>query len=220
MDRRIAELRSELQVLIPVADGIVQTFGRNCEVAVHDLSNPAASLVYLAGTITNRPKGAPVTNIVFESLRKCGNQCHDLIAYKNVSKEGRILKSSTIFIRDAGNVIIGCLCINYDITDLTICKTHLEHFAAFNDKDGSSEHFAADIAEVVDTMIEQVVAALGIPIPLMQKEDKMQLVSELDHKGVFLIKGAVEKVAGILGVSRYTVYNYLDEGRANRSQAR
>jgi len=35
----------------------------------------------------------------------------------------------------------------------------------------------------------------------------------LDKKGVFLVKGSVEQVASVLGVSRYTIYNYLEETR-------
>lgn len=48
----------------------------------------------------------------------------------------------------------------------------------------------------------------------MQKEHKLKIVEVLDEKGVFLIKGAVDDVANAIGVSRYSVYNYLDEIRA------
>ncbi|SHE99200.1 Predicted transcriptional regulator YheO, contains PAS and DNA-binding HTH domains [Desulfofundulus australicus DSM 11792] len=214
------DIPPELQVLIPIARGIVQTFGRYCEVAVHDLRNPEASLIYLAGNITRRQKGAPVTNIVLESIRKYGDSCPDLIGYKNVTKDGRILKSSTIFVRDSYGKIIGCLCINYDITDLLVHKGHIEELIAFDEKsqtDQGSEIFATDITEVLEAMIEQVINRIGIPPARMQKEDKVRVVRELDLKGVFLIKGAVEKIASVLGVSRYTIYNYLDEDRSNRS---
>ncbi|MDD2481760.1 MAG: helix-turn-helix domain-containing protein, partial [Lutispora sp.] len=39
----------------------------------------------------------------------------------------------------------------------------------------------------------------------------MNIVETLEDKGVFLIKGAVDYVAKVLCVSRYTIYNYLDE---------
>ena len=47
----------------------------------------------------------------------------------------------------------------------------------------------------------------------MEKEEKIELVRIFEERGVFLVKGAVEYVAEVLNVSRYTVYNYLDEIR-------
>lgn len=222
---KISEDRQEthpvLSILIPIATGIVQTFGKYCEVAVHDLRNPENSLIFVAGNITRRQKGAPITNIVLESIRKHGDNCPDLIGYKNITKEGKVLKSSTIFSRDDRGKIIGCLCINYDITELMVHKAHMEEFTSmgemFQTCSVGEEMFAADITEVLEGMIEQVIQNTSIPVPMMQKEDKIHVVRELDLKGVFMIKGAVDKVAAVLGVSRYTVYNYLEEDRSNRT---
>jgi predicted transcriptional regulator YheO len=47
----------------------------------------------------------------------------------------------------------------------------------------------------------------------MSKEEKVQICKQLDAQGAFLIKGAIDYVAAILCVSRYTIYNYLDEIR-------
>jgi len=44
------------------------------------------------------------------------------------------------------------------------------------------------------------------------------VVKSLDERGIFLIKGAVENVAKFLDVSRYTIYNYLDEIRSQKSE--
>lgn len=214
-----ADILPELQALIPIAKGIAETLGKFCEVAVHDLRNPERSLIYVSGSITNRQKGAPITNIVLENIRRYGNSCHDLIGYKNITKDGRTLKSTTIFIRDSGGIIIGCLCFNYDITGLLIHKGHMEEFTAFAEElqtANEGELFASDIVEVLDTMINQTINNTGIPVAMMQKEDKVQVVRELDLKGVFMIKGAVDKIALVLGVSRYTIYNYLEEDRSNR----
>lgn len=219
MSEGLADIHPKLQGLIPIAKGIAETFGKYCEVAVHDLRNPETSLIYVAGSITNRKKGAPITNVVLENIRKYGHECRDLIGYKNVTKDGRLLKSSTIFTRDSDGKIIGCLCINYDITELLIHKGHIEEFTSFGEEfqtSNESELFASDITEVLDAMINQVINNIGIPVAMMQKEDKIQVVRELDLKGVFMIKGAVDKVAVMLGVSRYTIYNYLEEDRSNR----
>jgi len=45
----------------------------------------------------------------------------------------------------------------------------------------------------------------------MQKEDNLRVVEIVDKKGGFMIKGAIDQLAHRLNVSRYTIYNYIDE---------
>ncbi|WP_336989646.1 helix-turn-helix domain-containing protein [Bacillus infantis] len=47
----------------------------------------------------------------------------------------------------------------------------------------------------------------------MQLEEKVECVRQLEEKGAFLIKGATDYVANVLGVSKFTVYNYLQKIR-------
>jgi predicted transcriptional regulator YheO len=71
----------------------------------------------------------------------------------------------------------------------------------------------ASINEVLCNLVNSVLEASGKPVAYMTKEDKVDIVKVLDQKGAFLIKGAIDYVAKVLCVSRYTVYNYLDEVR-------
>ena len=50
----------------------------------------------------------------------------------------------------------------------------------------------------------------------LTKDEKVQIVNKLDRQGAFLIKGAIDYVAKVLCVSRYTIYNYLDEIRVEK----
>ena len=45
----------------------------------------------------------------------------------------------------------------------------------------------------------------------MRRHEKIELIRFMDEKGIFLMKGSVEKVAEQLGISKVTVYSYLDE---------
>ena len=47
----------------------------------------------------------------------------------------------------------------------------------------------------------------------MDKAEKSDLIRKLDRAGVFMIKGSVEYLAKVFGVSRYTIYSYLKEVR-------
>ena len=53
-------------------------------------------------------------------------------------------------------------------------------------------------------------------LAMLTKEDKVAVVRYLDEKGAFLIKKSAEKVADFLGISRFTVYNYLNEGNGTK----
>ncbi len=52
-----------------------------------------------------------------------------------------------------------------------------------------------------------------MPVELMKKQHKAAVVRELDEAGYFLIKDAVDFLAAELKVTRYTIYNYLNEIR-------
>ena len=63
-------------------------------------------------------------------------------------------------------------------------------------------------------LIEQVERELGGKLPDLSREDKQRAVHLLDDRGAFLLRRAVEDVADALGVSRITVYNYLNAIRS------
>jgi len=168
------ELRPELAALIPIAKGIASTIGKNCEVVIHNLETPESSVSFIAGNVTSRSLGAPATNLVLETLRSTGDASEDLICYKTVAKDGLTLKSSTMFIRDSYGKIIGCLCINIDLTEFIFCQKILGRFTGTpGDPPGSvkDEHFAQDVVEVIESLIQHVIDHSKVPVTLMHKED-------------------------------------------------
>ncbi len=64
----------------------------------------------------------------------------------------------------------------------------------------------------LDRMITTVETQLGAPLADLSREDKQRAVRLLDEQGAFRLRKAVEQVADALGVSRFTVYNYLNAG--------
>ncbi len=63
--------------------------------------------------------------------------------------------------------------------------------------------------EIVDQLIQQIIQ--NSVHPVMKRHEKIELIKFMDEKGIFLMKGSVEKVASMLGISKVTVYSYLDE---------
>ncbi len=219
---QVTNMHPELKKYIPLAESIYANFGKNTEVVIHDLRHPESSLVYVIGNVTKREIGAPATNLILETLQKDlerkpeEEMIRNICCYKTVTKDGKILRSSSTFIRDENEEIIGCICINYDITEFLHCSRIIEEFTAFPETEmeqKKKEFFANHVKENLEDIVLSVIQRSTIPVDLMAKEDKIELVRIFEERGVFLVKGAVEYVAEVLNVSRYTVYNYLDEIR-------
>jgi len=202
-----------LASLKAIIASLTTVLGDHAEVVLHELSHPEDSVIAIEGNVTGRSVGAPLTDLVLRLLRQ-GKVKDDLINYPSRTADGKVLRSSTIFIRDEKGEVIGCLCINFDLTRWMVAKHAIENFCLTSPLGGSRETFTQDVETMLRSNIPEAIEQGGIPVALMKKQDKLRVVKGLDERGVFLIKGAVDRVARALDVSRYTVYNYLDETRS------
>ena len=209
-----------LQMALQMMEGLSQLLGCRYELILHDLSHLESSVVAVQGNITNRRPGAPATNFLIQMLKQYGDEAPNSNNYKNVLPDGRVLRSSTLFIRDETGHIIGSLCINQDLTDFLVVSKLAKEFTAFNEPEaeshGPGEVFAYDISEVMESMVQSELDMIHIPTAYMQKDDKLVIVERLKNKGIFDIKGSVEYVAERLGVTNFTIYNYLKEVRTHK----
>ena len=213
MAKKVQATHPTLVALKKLVPGLARALGNNVEVVLHEFSHPENSVIAMAGNVTGRQVGAPLTDLILRHLRQ-GTLNEDLINYPSCTSNGKELKSSTLLIRDEQEQVIGCLCINLDITKWLLAKSVIGgycHTEALSDE--RSEAFTPDIESFLFSSIEQAVEQQDIPVALMKKSPKIQVVKELDEQGVFLLRGAVAKIAKSLHVSRYTVYNYLEEIR-------
>ena len=99
-----------LQMLRQLAHGLCVHFGSNCEVVVHDLSRnqPDSSIVLIEnGHVSSRKVGDGPSHIVLEALRADPAKLEDKLSYLTRTHDGRILKSSTIYIRDENGKPVG-----------------------------------------------------------------------------------------------------------------
>ncbi len=207
------ELISEkYKFLIPLLKGIAQTLGSNCEVVLHDLNQLENSIVAIEnGHVTGRKVGDPTTNLALEVLREGAEKNEDMLNYMSTTKDGKMLKSSSIYIRDDEGKAIGSICINYNITDFVMVSNIINDFVST--ENNVKETFSKDINDVLEALLEEAMEIVGKPVPFMNKEDKLLALEFLDKKGVFMIKRSIERVAQFLDVSKFTIYNYLEEIR-------
>ena len=215
------ESKSKLRQYIPIATAIAQTFGKNCEVVLHDTSDLEHSIIMIInGHITDRKIGGSITDYGLYFLKSELFKDKDYVAnYQTESNDGKILKSTTVFIRDKQRKIIGFLCINYAIESFLETQETLSDFIKINknineirtNKDTNGELFANDIDDLLNILFKKAKDEVGKPLGKLKKEDKVKIVKYLKKRGVFLVKGNIDKIAKKLNISRYTVYNYLSE---------
>jgi len=62
----------------------------------------------------------------------------------------------------------------------------------------------------LDRVIAVVEAELGAPLPTLSRTEKQQAIRRLDELGAFVLRRAVEDIAEAMGMSRITVYSYLN----------
>jgi len=89
----------------------------------------------------------------------------------------------------------------------------LKGFTATQVPEREPEHISRNVADLLDELIEQSVKLVGKPVPLMNKEDKVKAIQFLNDTGAFLITKSGDKVCKFFGISKYTLYSYIDEAK-------
>jgi len=213
-----AELKD---ALIAIARAIARTSGPQCEVVLHDYrewDRSGSTIVWIEnGDVTGRRIGGPTTNLGLEAL-KSGNDSPDRFNYQSRTKDGRTLRSTSIYFRNRTGNLIGSLCINVDVDAYVTARAALDGLLGVPmeppvDAD-VAETFGTDIAEVLDAQIQSAIARTGKPVAALARDDRIAVVRHLDDKGAFLVKRAADRIARALGTSRVTVYAYLEEARS------
>jgi predicted transcriptional regulator YheO len=203
-----------------VVDGIAGTFGRRCEVVLHDLSDLKRSIIKIEnGQVTGRSVGGSITDQGLKSLRNDTGE-NLLINYPSTTEDGRFLKSSTFLFRDRQGVPAAAICVNFDVTDILNFTTAIDDIFGFPEEtDGKNaiETFQGDAITTLNEIADKTIRKAGKAIPSMGKSDKIKIIRQLEDQGFFLIKGAIKFIANKLIVSKFTIYNYLDKVREERA---
>ena len=95
--------QQEMNALKQIAKGIAGHFGASCEVVIHELSERSADNSIVAienGHVSGRKVGDGPSHVVLEQLGQENNDAEDHIGYLTRTPDGKILKSTSIYIRD------------------------------------------------------------------------------------------------------------------------
>ena len=199
-------------MLRQIAAGIAAQFGSDCEVAIHDLSrHPDHSIVEIInGHVSGRRVGDGASQVVMEQLRSNDPAAEDHLGYLTRTADGKILKSSTIYIRNSKGNVSEILSINYDISRLLMVGGAIEGLINTAQPQQAEPEKIVNINDLLEDLIQQSVALVGKPVALMNKEDKVKAIQFLSQNGAFLVTKSGDKIAKYFGISKYTLYSYID----------
>ena len=195
-----------------MAEGIAAQFGSSCEVVVHDLSrHPDHSIVAIVnGHVSGRKVGDGASAVVLEQMERNDPQPKDHLCYLTKTPDGKILKSSTVYIRNSKGKVSAILSINYDISRLLMVESAVRELVTTQEPAQTEPEKIVNVNDLLEDLIQQSVALVGKPVALMNKDDKVRAIRFLNQNGAFLVTKSGDKIAKYFGISKYTLYSYID----------
>jgi len=211
-------LNHEVKKYIPMANFLSNVIGENTEIIIHDLTNFQESIIHIInGHISNRKVGDGITNLILEYLKNESKDNNQYICNYNSKTVGdNVLYSSTFFIRDEKNEVVGAMCLNSDYTELeksfSMISSFLPNFtknSLLNQTTEVKENLNSDSQQLTLDKIDSVVDKFGVTPERMTINEKTKVIAELHKYGVFMLKGAVQEAASKLFMSEPSIYRYI-----------
>lgn len=207
-----------IDTLRQITHGIACQFGSNCEVVVHELNpdHPNNTIILIENEhVTHRKLGDGPSHIVLEAMKHDLASLEDKLSYLTRTHDGRILKSSTMYIRDETGIPAAILAINFDITGLLAVDSSIQSIVTTDATSSPEpESIPLNVTDLLEELISQSVKLVGKPVAMMTKEDKIRAIQFLNNSGAFLITKSGDKVSKFFNISKFTLYSYLDASKS------
>lgn len=212
-----------VDIVGPIIPALAAALAPRTEVVLHDLTRMPNTIAAIGGSITGRDTGGPPTDL---GLRVFRAEWREHLVNYRTETDGLVMRSSSLFFYARSGKPVACICINADISALSRAREVLEALTTMSTDDplgentpspDATESFPDSVDALVEGILAEAIAAVDVPITLMKKHHKIEVVRELERRGFFTIREAADIAAKHLAVSRFTVYNYLNEIQAQRS---
>lgn len=214
-----ASERAIIRAFEQLVDPLNRALPGPTEVALHDLVSMPYEILAIAGNITGRTVGGPASDMLMRAA--AAKDFSTLVGYESKLPDGRRLRTTTIIVRGEQEQPLAALCIISDVSMWEPVRNFVQvllpggrwpgqpHDQRAIDPD--DEGFPTDMSELADHLLARAIRESGVPVALMHKRHKLAIVDQLQRKGFFQLREAAERAAAALEVTRYTVYNYLNE---------
>ena len=209
-----------------VLDGLAAYLGDGYEIVLHSLHDLDHSVIKIInGHYTGRREGFPITDLALSMLAKIEERPDtNCITYFNRNQKGEPLKSATIVIRNHSRMAIGLLCINFYMNtsvfqflqNMTPRSRRFFNFmhnfpppAAQTPDSPVEESYVENVDELIVQAVTEASQKVQNDSAISNANKNKEIVSILYQRGIFNLKDAVVKVAGLMGISKNTVYMHV-----------
>ena len=171
------------------------------------------------GHITGREIGGTGDILGLEYIRNASEDNGTYYNFIEYTKEGKTLRSSTLFLRDEDGNPSVCIAINEDITKSLELERYLHSRNRVDTDQPNEGKYRGDVNDMLQHLMDQAQLMVGKNSAHMTKEDKLRYLEFLDKHGAFLITYSNAQVCKALNISQFSLYNYLRMIRGGKDGA-
>lgn len=198
------------------------TFGNNTEITLYDFSKTeegelikksSGSKLELGGELSKSLK-----NIIKKYKDKQDNKIEYITKIPGKDMEGRLYRISTFFIKDMEKKLIGIMNIKVDITDMVISANYLNETLKeltggpernLKKESEEEEKYENTLEEYSQQLINKYFNEMKKPVDALSTNEKIEVIKELDKRGIFQLKGSIAELSKRFNTSEKTIYRYL-----------
>lgn len=195
-----------IKTALPTAEAIAKLLHPHAEVVIHDIEKNEIAAIY--NPFSNRRVGddSLLTQEEIPTLSDCVGP------YEKTNWDGRKLKATSSILRDGRGRPVAMLCINLDVSKLAQFQEVLATFLRAEQLiPQPAALFKDDWQERVNRYIHNYLQQRSLVLDSLKRREKHQLIEHLRQQGAFAGKHAAHYIAQVIGISRATVYNYLNK---------
>ncbi|MEH6907197.1 PAS domain-containing protein [Neobacillus drentensis] len=193
--------------------------GSNYEFVLHVLIPEGGSQIghIVNGELSGRTLNGSLTDYAKKLISEKVYLEKDFVTdYVGEGPRGKKFRSSTLFIKDSKGVLQGLLCINFDadvyrkvakdVLKLVNLSLDIEHIEMKTEQEQPVERLHDNVSNIIYTVIDKDILESGAQL---SPDQKKLAIAKLKEYGVFDIKGTINEVSDIMGMSESSVYRYL-----------
>lgn len=223
-----------------LVDFLGQTLGPDYEVVLHEILPENSRVAAIAnGSISGRSVGAPITNAALRMIMQKQYETSDYnLNYTGQLANGKMIRSSTMFIKDGGK-LVGLLCVNFDdsrfhtLSDSLLKLIHPDDFVhhhyfpvdapakqpmpSQHSAPDPTEHFQSDMIGLMEELFETVTKDVGVPLDRLTQAERARIIAQLYEQGMFELRGAVQFTVKKLACSQASIYRYIKKAKAQEA---
>ncbi|MGL5699398.1 MAG: helix-turn-helix transcriptional regulator [Kluyvera sp.] len=211
------DLNLILATLTASLDALKATLPANTEVVLHDLTQPKSSVVgIINGHVSGRQVGDGLLSgpeeddgflgLIEERQEPLSSRVYS--GYNSYTRGGKPLSSASTLYYDKQGKAIAAFCINVDMDPVIRFRRELDYLVSGM---SATQTPTPEVRSLPEQSIKELLARFEAEPSETPKAFRLRVVTELHAMGIFKIKGSVNEIAHALGVTRYTIYNYLDQ---------